>query len=204
LDVQPRAIAQAALPVSVQLRAGGPMIVDPPRFANYQRSDFFSGLLSQEAIAALVAQIERWPGVGGSGHEGGVQLDALGGAVNRPKPSATAFVHRRQRLHCAYLSFWGAGDPPAMAAACEQWTRDIHAAMAPSRSERRSTTTSIPSPPTGSGLLRRQREAAGGGQAPLRRAWAPALRAGVALAQRVASGIVARLPTIADRRKTDH
>ena len=35
------------------------------------------------AIAALVAQIERWPGVGGGGHEGGVQLDALGGAVNR-------------------------------------------------------------------------------------------------------------------------
>jgi len=46
-----------------------------------------------------------------------VQLDALDGAVNRPRPNATAFVHRRQRLHCAYLSFWGTGDPPAMAAA---------------------------------------------------------------------------------------
>ena len=118
-----RTFAQAALPDSVELRGGGPVIVDPPQFPNHQRSDFFSGLLPPAAIAALLAQIERWPGVGGGGHEGGVQLDALGGAVNRPQPAATAFVHRRQRLHCAYLSFWGASDPPAMAAACEQWTR---------------------------------------------------------------------------------
>jgi FAD/FMN-containing dehydrogenase len=107
------------------------VIVDPPQFPNHQRSDFFSGLLPPAAIAALLAQIERWPGVGGGGHEGGVQLDALGGAVNRPRPTATAFVHRRQRLHCAYLSFWGTSDPPAMAAACEQWTREIHAALRP-------------------------------------------------------------------------
>jgi FAD/FMN-containing dehydrogenase len=60
-----------------------------------------------------------------------VQLDALGGAVNRPRPDTTAFVHRRQRLHCTYLSFWGANDPPAMAAACERWTREIHTALRP-------------------------------------------------------------------------
>jgi FAD/FMN-containing dehydrogenase len=126
-----RTFAQAALPDSVQIREEGPVVVDPPRFPNYQRSDFFSELLAPEAIAALVAQIERWPGVGGTGHEGGVQLDALGAAVTRQRPNATAFVHRRQRLHCAYLSFWGERDAPAMAAACEQWTRDIHAAMRP-------------------------------------------------------------------------
>ena len=34
-------------------------------------------------------------------------------------------------MHCAYLSFWGGSDPPAMAAACEQWTRDVTAAMRP-------------------------------------------------------------------------
>ncbi|HVF78290.1 MAG TPA: FAD-binding oxidoreductase [Solirubrobacteraceae bacterium] len=124
-----RTFEQLALPDSVRLRDAGPVVVDPPGFPNYQRSDFFSALLPAEAIAALLAQIERWPGVGGSGHEGGVQLDALGGAVNRPRSSATAFVHRDQRLHCAYLSFWGRRDPPAMAAACEQWTRDVHTAM---------------------------------------------------------------------------
>ena len=129
--VRRRTFAQAALPDSVQLREGAPVVVDPPRFPNYQRSDFFSALLPGDAIAALVAQIERWPGVGGSGHEGGVQLDALGGAVNRVQPSSTAFVHRRQRMHCAYLSFWGANDAQPIAAACEQWTREIHAAMKP-------------------------------------------------------------------------
>ena len=71
------------------------------------------------------------PGVGGRGHEGGVQLDALGGAVNRPAAGATAFVHRAQRMHCAYLSFWGASDPAPMAAACAQWVRDTQALLAP-------------------------------------------------------------------------
>jgi len=126
-----RTFAQAALPDSVRLQEGGPVIIDSPRFPNYQRSDFFDALLPPQAIAALVAQIERWPGVGGSGHEGGVQLDALGAAVNRPGPDASAFVHRRQRFHCAYLSFWGADDAADMAAACTQWARDIHAVMRP-------------------------------------------------------------------------
>ena len=124
-----RTFAQAALPDSTQLRDGRPVVADAPRFPNYQRSDFFGGLLPAPAIAALVAAIERWPGVGGGGHEGGVQLDALGGAVNRPAPGATAFVHRDQRMHCAYLSFWGASDPAPMVAACTQWVRDTQAIL---------------------------------------------------------------------------
>ena len=60
-----------------------------------------------------------------------MQLDALGAAVNRPAPAATAFVHRDQRFHCAYLSFWGARDRPSMAAACAQWVRDTQAVMRP-------------------------------------------------------------------------
>ena len=126
-----RTFAEAALPDSVTLRDGRPVLGEVARFPNYQRSDFFSGLLPAPAIAALVAAIERWPGVGGHGHEGGVQLDALGGAVNRPAPGATAFVHRRQRMHCAYLSFWGASDPPPMAAACAQWVRDTQTLLTP-------------------------------------------------------------------------
>ena len=126
-----RTVVEAALPDSVQLREGGPVVVDPPQFPNYQRSAFVDGLLPVEAIAALVAQIEHWPGVGGGGHEGGVQLDALGAAVNRLAPRTTAFVHRRQRMHCAFLSFWGANDPAAMATACAQWIRDTEATLRP-------------------------------------------------------------------------
>jgi FAD/FMN-containing dehydrogenase len=126
-----RTFAEAALPDDVTLRDGRAVLGGVELFPNYQRSDLFAGLLPASAIAALVAAIERWPGVGGRGNEGGVQLDALGGAVNRPAPSATAFVHRAQRMHCAYLSFWGASDPAPMAAACAQWVRDTQAVLAP-------------------------------------------------------------------------
>ena len=60
-----------------------------------------------------------------------MQLDALGAEVNRPRASATAFVHRGHRFHCAYLSFWGAADTPERAAACADWTRGTHALLRP-------------------------------------------------------------------------
>jgi FAD/FMN-containing dehydrogenase len=126
-----RAFADAALPDGARRAADGTVTATVERFPNYQRSDFFRTLLPPTAIARLLHQIERWPGRGGSGHEGGVQLDALGAAVNRPDADATAFVHRDERFHCAYLSFWGAADPPAQAAACADWVRRIHAAMGP-------------------------------------------------------------------------
>jgi FAD/FMN-containing dehydrogenase len=126
-----RAFADAALPDGARRAADGTVTATVPRFPNYQRSDFFRTLLPPAAIAALLDQIERWPGRGGSGHEGGVQLDALGAAVNRPAADATAFVHRDERFHCAYLSFWGAADPPAQAAACADWVRQTSAVMHP-------------------------------------------------------------------------
>jgi FAD/FMN-containing dehydrogenase len=129
-----RAFLDAALPDATTRTAAGEVSATVEHLPNYQRSDFFDGLLSTDAIAALLARIEAWPGRGGSGHEGGVQLDALGAEVNRPRPSATAFVHRRHSFHCAYLSFWGRSDAPDRVAACAQWVRDTHAVMRPSAS----------------------------------------------------------------------
>lgn len=126
-----RTFADAALPDGVTRAADGSLSVKVDHFPNYQRSDFFSTPLPSDAIAALVSRIEAWPGAGGDGHEGGVQLDALGAAVNRPAAGATAFVHRDELFHCAYLSFWGATDTADRAAACAQWTRDTEAAMRP-------------------------------------------------------------------------
>lgn len=126
-----RPFADAALPDGTRRADDGSVSATVKRFPNYQRSHFFRGELPPAAIAALLAEVERWPGVGGTGHEGGVQLDALGAAVNRPGANATAFVHRDERFHCAYLSFWGAGDPPAQAQACTDWVRRIHGAVAP-------------------------------------------------------------------------
>jgi len=132
--IRRRAFVDAALPDAARRGADGEVTATVRRFPNYQRSDFFDELLGAPAIAALLAQVEAWPGRGGSGHEGGVQLDALGAEVNRPAAGATAFVHRSHRFHCAYLSFWGASDSSDRAAACAEWVRQTHAAMAPSAS----------------------------------------------------------------------
>jgi FAD/FMN-containing dehydrogenase len=126
-----RTFAAAALPDGARRGADGGVTATVTRFPNYQRSDFFGALLPRGAIATLLAEIERWPGRGGGGHEGGVQLDALGAAVNRPAADATAFVHRAELLHCAYLSFWGTADPPAQAQDCAAWVRRVHGAMRP-------------------------------------------------------------------------
>jgi len=124
----------ASLPDGTTRAPDGSVSAKVDRYPNYQRSDFFSSPLPPEAIGALLARIEAWPGGGPDAHEGGVQLDALGGAVNAVAPTATAFVHRRQQFHCAYLSFWGASDPPSVAAANTQWTRDASATLRPWRS----------------------------------------------------------------------
>jgi FAD/FMN-containing dehydrogenase len=126
-----RKFVDAALPDATRRTPDGHVTATVQHFPNYQRSDFFDALLPGPAIAALLARIEAWPGRLGTGHEGGVQLDALGAEVNRPRPEATAFVHRTNRFHCAYLSFWGTPDPPGVAAACAQWTRDTESALRP-------------------------------------------------------------------------
>lgn len=124
----------AALPDATRRTADGKITATVSRFPNYQRSDFFDQPLGPQAINALLAQIAAWPGAGGSGHEGGVQLDALGAEVNRPAADANAFVHRGQRFHCAHLSFWGARDTPERAGACTEWVRGTQALLAPSAS----------------------------------------------------------------------
>ena len=72
--------------------ASGGKLARQPQFA---KSDFFTTPLSSAGIATLlagIAALQRVPGAAGGA--GGVALDALGGAVNRVAPGATAFVHR--------------------------------------------------------------------------------------------------------------
>lgn len=130
-NIRPMSFGLATRPDRTTLQADGSVTAVVPHDPNYQRSDFFDRPLPAAGIAALLAQVERWPGGGPTAHEGGVQLDALGGAVNAPAPTDTAFVHRRSLLHVAYLSFWGREDGPAIAAADTRWVREIHGAMRP-------------------------------------------------------------------------
>ncbi|MEW2031511.1 FAD-binding oxidoreductase [Streptomyces roseifaciens] len=89
------------------------------------RSDFYDRSLNVAGIQALTGQVERFGRGGGSGGVS-VQLTALGGAVNRVQPLATAFVHRRSRFLAQYLSHWAAGGSGSSQAS---WLDGTHAAM---------------------------------------------------------------------------
>jgi FAD/FMN-containing dehydrogenase len=80
-----------------------------PQFA---KSDFFTTPLSGAGISTLLAGIVALQRVkGAAGGVGGIAFDALGGAVNRVAPTATAFVHRNALFSAQYTTDWtnGAG-----------------------------------------------------------------------------------------------
>ncbi|MEV6109072.1 FAD-binding oxidoreductase [Streptomyces sp. NPDC051940] len=84
------------------------------------RSDFFDRPLGDADLARLLGWCAR------TGTERMVQLTALGGAVNRVAPGATAFVHRDQRVLAQYLASWQAdGDDTA----AQRWLAGVHGAM---------------------------------------------------------------------------
>ncbi|MEV5434877.1 FAD-binding oxidoreductase [Streptomyces sp. NPDC052682] len=87
------------------------------------RSDFFDRSLSAAGIRTLLSQIRSVRGGAGS-----IQLTALGGAVNRVSPTATAFVHRRSRMLAQYIASWRAGTAGTSA---QSWLTSAHRAMRP-------------------------------------------------------------------------
>lgn len=87
------------------------------------RSDFFDVSLSAAGIQTLLKQMRSVQGGSGS-----IALTALGGAVNRVSPTATAFVHRRSRMLAQYIASWRAG---TAGTAAQSWLNTAHRAMAP-------------------------------------------------------------------------
>ncbi|MCZ0988424.1 FAD-binding oxidoreductase [Streptomyces diastatochromogenes] len=87
------------------------------------RSDFFDRSLSAAGIQTLLKQIGSVRGGGGS-----IAFTALGGAVNRVSPTATAFVHRRSRMLAQYIASWGSGSAGSTA---QSWLTSAHNAMKP-------------------------------------------------------------------------
>ncbi|MGW3949749.1 FAD-binding oxidoreductase [Streptomyces sp. NPDC004752] len=87
------------------------------------RSDFFDRSLSPAGVRTLLNQIQAARGGSGS-----IALTALGGAVNRVSPTATAFVHRRSRMLAQYLVSWKAGTSGTTA---QSWLTEAHGAMKP-------------------------------------------------------------------------
>jgi FAD/FMN-containing dehydrogenase len=87
------------------------------------RSDFFDRSIPAAGIQSLLRQIASVRGGSGS-----IALTALGGAVNRVSPTATAFVHRRSRMLAQYLASWRSGTTGTTA---QSWLRGAHDAMKP-------------------------------------------------------------------------
>ena len=100
------------------------------RVPQFTKSDFFTAPLSSAGISTLLAGIVALQKVhGAAGGVGGIAFDALGGAVNRVKPGATAFVHRNALFSAQYTTDWTVGAGAAGIASQETWLRKFWTSM---------------------------------------------------------------------------
>ncbi|MFI5806630.1 FAD-binding oxidoreductase [Streptomyces sp. NPDC051561] len=92
------------------------------------RSDFFARALDPAGVRTLLSGVENFTRVTTAQGGGGatIALTALGGAVNRVAPEATAFVHRRMRMLAQYTASWRPGTPGT---AQQRWLTTTHASM---------------------------------------------------------------------------
>lgn len=91
-------------------------------------SHFIDQPVPAEGLAALVRGVADRGRLSGGG-EGGVSLDAMGGALNRVDPGATAFVHRNALFVAQLTTTWADPASPAAVAAQQRWLRGFHATV---------------------------------------------------------------------------
>ncbi|MGW5049554.1 FAD-binding oxidoreductase [Actinokineospora sp. NPDC004072] len=94
------------------------------------KTNFIAEPLPDEAVATLLAQVDRWPG-GGNPDGGGAALFSWGGAVGDVAPDATAFPHRDALFMLNIDTSWADGDEPAVVEANLRWLAETHQALAP-------------------------------------------------------------------------
>jgi FAD/FMN-containing dehydrogenase len=90
------------------------------------KSSFANKPLTLSGINAMIQQIEARITTGSG--SGIILLDSYGGAINRVKKDATAFVHRDALFSMQYLAYWA---PSAAADPNLRWLRNFYAAMRP-------------------------------------------------------------------------
>jgi FAD/FMN-containing dehydrogenase len=76
------------------------------------KSDYFDEPLPPRARGIMIDWIERRQRAPSQG-SGALLLDSYGGALNRPRPGATAFVHRDMLFSLQYLTYFGGGGQAA-------------------------------------------------------------------------------------------
>jgi FAD/FMN-containing dehydrogenase len=102
------------------------------RASEYAKSDFFTKPLNSHGIGTLLAGMEKFQRAGGApGAAGGIAFDALGGAVNRVAPGATAFVHRNALFDAQYTTTWPTGAAAAAVARQHAWQQSFWQSMRP-------------------------------------------------------------------------
>ena len=102
------------------------------RASEYAKSDFFTRPLASVGIATLLAGVEKFQRAGGApGGSGGIAFDALGGAVNRVAPGATAFVHRGALFGAQYTTTWPAAAAAAAVSRQHAWQQSFWRSMRP-------------------------------------------------------------------------
>ncbi len=92
------------------------------------KSDYFTTALPRQGIEALANAVARRHASSTLG-EGGIGIDAYGGAINRVAADATAFVHRNALFSAQYSASWNASDPASVVAANRSWLSNTWQAM---------------------------------------------------------------------------
>ncbi len=102
------------------------------RASEYAKSDFFTKPLSSQGIGTLLSGVETFQRAGGApGASGGIAFDALGGAVNRVAPGATAFVHRNALFQAQYTTTWPVGSAAVPVSRQHAWQQSFWQSMRP-------------------------------------------------------------------------
>jgi FAD/FMN-containing dehydrogenase len=120
-----QSVSQCHLPAQT---ANGQLSREP----SYAKSDFFTRRLPPAAVRTLVAGIGQVRGVRAAATGvGAIAFDALGGAVNRVAPAATAFVHRDALFLAQYSTSWRWGAPGSEVASQQAWLRQFYSSLHP-------------------------------------------------------------------------
>jgi FAD/FMN-containing dehydrogenase len=103
-----------------------------PCVPSYAKSDFFSAELDAAGIGVLLTGVEQMSGVKGApGAVGEISFDAFGGAANRVRKDATAFVHRNALFDAQYRTLWTSPGTQQGIANQHAWLRSFYASLHP-------------------------------------------------------------------------
>jgi FAD/FMN-containing dehydrogenase len=119
----------ATIPLGACHTGAGGQLARVPAFA---KSDFFTKPLNRRGIRALLSGIEKLGAIrGAQGSSGSIAFDALGGAVNRVHPTATAFVHRDALFLAQYYTSWQWPGTRSGVANQHSWLRSYYNSLHP-------------------------------------------------------------------------